>query len=83
MDDFSSEIGGAPMTDDKRMLSVREFCHRYSIGRTTAYAEMAAGQLVYCQARRRRLIRVDDAEDWSRSIRRPLSAFPGPSGDTK
>jgi excisionase family DNA binding protein len=59
------------MTDDKRLLSIREFCHRYGIGRTTAYSEMAEGRLVYCQVGRRRLIRLDDAEAWALSIRQP------------
>jgi hypothetical protein len=64
-------IGGAPMTDDKRMLCVAEFCHRYAIGKTMAYAEMAAGRLRYCQHGKRRLIHVDDAEAWGVSTRQP------------
>jgi hypothetical protein len=33
-------IGGVPLIgDSKRMLSVSEFCHRYGIGKTLAYAE--------------------------------------------
>jgi hypothetical protein len=59
------------MTQEKRVLSIREFCERYGIGRTMAYAEMTAGRLCFCQAGRRRLIRVDDAEAWSMSTRQP------------
>jgi predicted DNA-binding transcriptional regulator AlpA len=71
------------MIDDKRVLSIREFCHCYGIGRTTAYSEMTAGRLVSCQAGRRRLIRVDDAEAWSMSTRRPPSLTPVSNRVTK
>ena len=53
------------MTDTKRMLSVAEFCHRYGIGKTLAYAEMAAGRLPFVKRGRRRLIPVDGAEAWA------------------
>jgi hypothetical protein len=66
-----SEIGGAPMTDDRRVLSIAAFCHRYDIGRTMAYAEMAAGRLRFCKVGRSRRVRVDDAESWSISTRQP------------
>ena len=64
-------LGGLPRTDDKRMLCVAEFCHRYAIGKTMAYTEMAAGRLRYCQHGKRRLIHVDDAEAWGVSTRQP------------
>jgi hypothetical protein len=64
-------LGGLPRTDDNRMLCVAEFCHRYAIGKTMAYAEMAAGRLRYCQHGKRRLIHVDDAEAWGVSTRQP------------
>ena len=69
----------APATEGKRMLSVDEFCHRYGIGRTKAYAEMAAGRLAYCP-HGNRLIHIDDAEAWALSTRKPRTApDPGPS----
>jgi len=67
-----SEIGGPPMIDDRRALSVTNFCRCFGIGKTMAYAEMAAGRLPYCQPlSRRRLILVDDAEAWVLSTRHP------------
>jgi hypothetical protein len=72
------EIGRVPMTDDRRMLSIADFCRRYSIGKTFAYAEMASGRLRFCQAGRRRLIRVDDAENWAASKLQPLPSGAGP-----
>jgi hypothetical protein len=57
--------------DSKRLLSVAEFCHRYGIGKTMAYAEMRAGRLRYCLHGKRRLIHVDDAESWAVSTRQP------------
>ncbi len=56
------------------MLSVREFCRRYGIGKTLAYAEMAGGRLRHCKCGTRRLIFVDDAEAWANSTRQPLGA---------
>jgi hypothetical protein len=56
---------------DKRMLSVADFCRLFGIGRTLAYSEMKAGRLRYCLCGRKRLIRTDDAEAWSLSIRQP------------
>jgi hypothetical protein len=68
-------IGGVPLIgDSKRTLSVAEFCHRYGIGKTLAYAEMKLGRLRFCTCGRRRLISVDDAEAWLASTRQPLPA---------
>jgi Helix-turn-helix domain len=65
-------IGGVPLIgDSRRMLSVAEFCNRYGIGKTMAYAEMRAGRLRYCQHGKRRLIHVEDAEGWAVSTRKP------------
>ncbi|WP_237153311.1 hypothetical protein [Oryzibacter oryziterrae] len=50
--------------DAKRLLSVADFVERYSIGRTTAFKEMASGRLrsvMVCGLRR---IRIEDAEAW-------------------
>jgi hypothetical protein len=66
-----SEIGGPPMIDDRRALSVPNFCRCFGIGKTLAYAEMKLGRLRYCICGRRRLISVDDAEEWLASTRQP------------
>jgi hypothetical protein len=72
-------IGGVPLIgDSKRLLSVAEFCHRYGIGKTMAYAEMRAGRLRYCLHGKRRLIHVDDAESWAVSTRQLAGLDSGP-----
>jgi hypothetical protein len=53
--------------EEKRLLTVSEFCRRYSIGRSFAYEEMAAGRLLYRKLGNRRRIFVEDAESWSSS----------------
>jgi hypothetical protein len=63
--------GPVAMADDRRTHTIAEFCRRYSVGRTLAYAEMKAGRLRFCKVGRRTLIRVDDAEAWSISTRQP------------
>jgi hypothetical protein len=72
-------IGGPPIPDGKRVLSIAAFCHCYDIGRTMAYVEMAAGRLRYCKVGRSRRVRVDDAEAWSLSTRQPSPSGPGVS----
>jgi excisionase family DNA binding protein len=71
----------AELAIGQRMLSVREFCRLYSIGRSLAYEEMKSGRLVYCKVGRRRLIRLDDAERWSARTRIALSATNVASGE--
>ena len=73
----------APVADDRRMLTVSAFCRRYSIGHTTAYAEMKAGHLRFCKVGSRRLIRVDDAEAWSWSKRQPAESSPVPAANPR
>jgi hypothetical protein len=68
---LANQIGGAPMTVPKRMLSVGEFCYLYGIGKTTAYGEMAAKRLPYRMCGRRRLIPVDGAETWAAPTQQP------------
>jgi excisionase family DNA binding protein len=58
---------------DKRAFSISEFCARYSIGRTRAYEEIAAGRLRAVKAGQRTLIPEDSAEAW-------LEALPVPKG---
>jgi excisionase family DNA binding protein len=60
------DVGTAPMVGQKRMLSVTEFCHLYGVGKTMAYAEMAAGHLPFVKKGKRRLIPVDGAEAWAK-----------------
>jgi excisionase family DNA binding protein len=47
-----------------RALSIQQFCGRYSIGRTKAYEEIAAGRLRAVKVGRRTLIPEDSAEAW-------------------
>ena len=58
----------------RRAFSIREFCDRYSIGRTRAYEEIAAGRLRAVKVGRRTLIPKDSAEAW-------LAALPDSKGE--
>jgi len=60
--------------DDRRALSIAEFCRRYCVGRSKAYEEIKAGRLRATKIGRRTLIIVDDAEAWLLS--RPPSWSP-------
>jgi excisionase family DNA binding protein len=53
---------------DKRAFSISEFCARYSIGRTTAYKEIAAGRLGAIKVGHRTLIAEDSAEAWLKAL---------------
>jgi excisionase family DNA binding protein len=53
-----------PPRAERRAYDIPEFCEAYRIGRTTAYAEIAAGRLRARKVGRRRLIGVNDAEEW-------------------
>jgi excisionase family DNA binding protein len=59
----STPIGLPP-----RAFSIDEFCRRYGIGRTTSYAEIAAGRLRCRKVGKRSLITEDDAEAWLESL---------------
>jgi excisionase family DNA binding protein len=50
-----------------RAFSIPEFGRLYGVGRTTAYQEIATGQLRAVKAGRRTLITHDDAEAWRAS----------------
>jgi len=52
------------MGSAERALSVDQFCDRYGIGRTTAYAEIKLGRLKAIKVGRRTLISFDAAEEW-------------------
>jgi excisionase family DNA binding protein len=45
-------------------FSIREFCARYAIGRTKAYAEISSGRLRAVKVGRRTLIIEADAQIW-------------------
>jgi excisionase family DNA binding protein len=47
-----------------RAFAVEEFCRRYSVGRTTAYAEIKAGRLRRRKVGKRSIIAQEDAEAW-------------------
>ena len=64
------------MQQNKRVLSVSEFCATYNVGKTTAYVEIAAGRLRALKCGKRTLIDVDDAETW-------LAALPSSSMDPR
>jgi excisionase family DNA binding protein len=55
----------------QRAMSVRDFCKIYGIGRTSLYAEIAAGRLKVRKVGRRTLIGDDDAEEWWHSLPEP------------
>ncbi len=59
---------GRPM--QKRALSIREFCSRYSVGRTKAYAEISSGRLQAVKLGRRTLVTEEDAEAWLAALPR-------------
>jgi excisionase family DNA binding protein len=52
----------------QRAISIDAFCHRYGIGRTTAYEEIKQGRLCAVKVGKRTLISEDDAEDWLRRL---------------
>lgn len=49
---------------DKQVLSIKEFCAAYGIGRSTAYKEIESARLRTFKVRRRRLIRRVDVDNW-------------------
>jgi excisionase family DNA binding protein len=59
----------------RRAFPISEFCRLYGIGRTKAYAEIAAGRLRALKVGRRTLIIYDAAEAWlaSRPELRPAA----------
>ena len=48
----------------ERAMSIDEFCRRYAIGRTSAYAEIKQGRLRARKVGKRTLITDDDGESW-------------------
>jgi excisionase family DNA binding protein len=58
---------------NERAFNIGEFCRRYGIGRTTAYAEVKAGRLALLKVGRRSLVTHDDAERWLRELSNGVS----------
>lgn len=54
--------------DERRVMSLPEFCARYGIGRSKAYLEIQAKRLRGHKCGDRVLIATDDAEEWLRSL---------------
>jgi hypothetical protein len=52
----------------QRAMSLREFCRRYSLGRTRAYAEIRLGRLRGRKIGRHVVIATDDAEAWFQNL---------------
>lgn len=53
-----------PITVTKRVLRIPEFCAAYGVCRSSAYAEIKAGQLKYVKIGRRTAIPVTEADAW-------------------
>ena len=73
-DSRGNDAGSALLSP--RAFAIREFCLRYSVGRTHAYEEIAAGRLRAVKVGRRTLITHDAAEAW-------LAALPEMSGGSR
>lgn len=58
----------------KRGLSVEEFCEIYDVGRSSAYVEIRAGRLKARKVGKRTIIAVDDAEEWFARLPRVKAA---------
>jgi excisionase family DNA binding protein len=56
------------MDVEKRAFSLAEFCIRYDVGRTTAYAEIKAGRLRVVKVGKRTLVPADAAEFWLENL---------------
>jgi hypothetical protein len=52
----------------QRAMNIAQFCQRYGIGRTTAYAEIKQKRLRGRKIGKRTIITEDDAEDWLRRL---------------
>jgi len=52
------------MDEARRVFTIAEFLHRYGIGRTRFYEEVAAGRLRLRKLGKKSLVTIDDAEKW-------------------
>lgn len=53
---------------EPKLLNINAFCARYSIGRSKAYYEIAAGRLKSVMRGRHRFVRIEDAEAWLNDV---------------
>ena len=53
--------------ENRKTLTIADFCKRYRIGRTKVYEEINFGRLRAIKVGRRTLIVIDDAEAWLQS----------------
>lgn len=51
-----------------QLMTVAEFCSRYSIGKTSLYREAAAGRLKLRKFGAATRIAIEDAEEWAASL---------------
>ena len=54
--------------EQKRALSIAEFCEIYNVSRSKTFRLLAAGTLTRLKLGTKTLIRVDEAETWFRSL---------------
>ncbi len=54
--------------EQKRALSISEFCEIYNVSRSKTFRLLAAGTLTRLKLGTKTLIRVEDAEAWFRSL---------------
>ena len=69
---------GQPITP--LLLTLPDFCARYSVGRTRAYEEIQAARLKAIKVGRRTMIKASDADSWleSRPAIKPRAAAVAP-----
>lgn len=60
---------------EPRALDIDAMCRRYSIGRTTVFAELKSGRLRATKVGRRTLIDLGDADAWWQGLRGPVEAI--------
>jgi excisionase family DNA binding protein len=53
----------------KDLITIKDFCERFSVSRTTFYRQHAAGTLPVRKVGRATRIRVVDAEAWAAKLR--------------
>lgn len=56
------------MDHQPELLTIKDFLHRYSIGRTTFYREVAAGRIVLRKMGNASRVARIDAERWAESL---------------
>ena len=65
-------MGGLPMFQEVHMekfWTIREFCERSGVGRSTVYRENAAGRLRFTKIGRSTRIAESDGQKWQEDLR--------------